>query len=153
MTSVRSDVVMREVRISARPETIFGFLTDPELVVRWMGQRAQLEPRPGGIFRVEINPDIIARGEILEVVPNQRISFNFGWEGENSQVAPGSSIVEITLTSDGDATLVRLEHSGLPADEREAHGYGWQGYLERLATVAEGRDPGPDPNRIRGSER
>ena len=27
----------------------------------------------------------------------------------------------------------------------DAHGGGWENYLARLAAVAEGRDPGPDP--------
>jgi uncharacterized protein YndB with AHSA1/START domain len=153
MTSVQNDVVVREVRIAAQPETIFGFLIDPALMARWMGQSVQSEPRVGGIYRVDINGEAIARGEFLEVVPNQRVSFSFGWEGESHPVPPASSVVEITLTPDGDATLVRLEHSGLPVDQREQHGHGWQGYVERLAVVAEGRDPGPDPNRIRASER
>ena len=88
-----------------------------------------------------------------EVVPNQRISFSFGWEGDNHPVPPGSTVVEITLTPDGDATIVRLEHSGLLADARADHGHGWQGYVDRLAAAAEGRDPGPGPNRIVASER
>jgi len=153
MTSVQSDVVVREVRVAARPETIFGFLTDPDLMARWMGQSVQLEPHAGGLYRVDINGEAIARGEFIEIVPNQRVSFRFGWEGENHPVPPGSSVVAITLTRDGDATLVRLEHSGLPADTQGDHGHGWAGYLDRLATVAEGRDPGPDPNRIVDSER
>ena len=153
MTSVQSDVVVREVRIAARPETIFGFLTDPDLMARWMGQNVQLEPRAGGIYRVDINGEAIARGEFIEVVPNQRVSISFGWEGENHPVPPGSSVVEITLTPEGDTTLLRLEHSGLPADERARHGHGWQGYVDRLVIAAEGRDPGPDPNGIRAAER
>lgn len=146
MTSVQSDVVVREVRVSARPETIFGFLTDPALMARWMGQHVQLEPHAGGNYRVDINGQAIARGEFLEVVPNQRVSFSFGWEGDGAPVPPGSSVVEITLTPDGEATVVRLEHSGLPAEAREEHGHGWQHYLDRLTAVVEGRDPGPDPN-------
>ncbi|HEX3724472.1 MAG TPA: metalloregulator ArsR/SmtB family transcription factor, partial [Nitrolancea sp.] len=35
MTSVQSDVVVREVRVAARPETIFSFLTDPAMMARW----------------------------------------------------------------------------------------------------------------------
>ena len=153
MTSVQSDVVVREVRISARPETVFGFLTDPALMVRWMGKNVQLEPHVGGIYWVDINGEAIACGEFIDIVPNQRVSFSFGWEGDNHPVPPGSTVVEITLTPDGDATIVRLEHSGLPADARADHGHGWQGYVDRLAAAAEGRDPGPDPNRIVASER
>ncbi len=146
MTNVQTEVVTREIRVSARPETIFGFLTDPILMARWMGKNVELEPRPGGNYRVDINGMAIARGEYLEVVLNERVRFSFGWEGDNQTVPPGSSVVEITLIPDGTETVVRLEHSGLPAAAREMHGQGWSNYMTRLEAVLEGRDPGRDVN-------
>jgi hypothetical protein len=51
------------------------------------------------------------------------------------------------LIPDGDATLVRLVHSGLPDDAIEDHLRGWNYYLDRLVLVVNGQDPGPDlPN-------
>ena len=64
--------------------------------------------------------------------------------------APGSSLVEIDLIEQPDGTLLRLTHSGLPSAEQCAgHAEGWAHYLARLAQVAAGRDPGPDPQRGR----
>ena len=37
MTSAHSDAVEREVRIAARPETIFPFFVEPEKMMRWKG--------------------------------------------------------------------------------------------------------------------
>ena len=45
-----TDVVEREVRIAARPETVFAFFTDPVKMLRWKGISATLDPRPGGIY-------------------------------------------------------------------------------------------------------
>ena len=39
---------------------------------------------------------------------------------------------------------MRLVHSGLPADAVDDHGNGWVHYLDRLAIVTTGGDPGPD---------
>jgi uncharacterized protein YndB with AHSA1/START domain len=147
----QSEVVEREVRIAARPETVFEFLVDPEKQVLWMGRRAQLDARPGGIYRVEINDQAIARGEYLEVVPAKKVLVTFGWEGQEAGqgehgVPPGSSRVEMTLEPDGDGTLVRLRHYDLPEQARDMHGQGWELYLGRLAIAAAGGDPGPDPN-------
>ena len=50
------DVVQQEVRIDARPETVFSFFVDAEKMVRWKGSTATLDPRPGGIYRVNPNP-------------------------------------------------------------------------------------------------
>jgi uncharacterized protein YndB with AHSA1/START domain len=141
-------VVEREIRIAARPETVFDFFVDPEKMVRWKGRRAELDPRPGGIYRVEINDQAIARGEYVEIEAPNRVVFTWGWEGQESgvhAVPPGSSRVEVELMPDGDGTIVRLRHLDLPEQSREIHGQGWDMYLGRLAAAAEGRDPGADP--------
>ena len=140
-----SDEVEREIRIVARPETVFAFFTDPAKMIQWKGTHATLDPRPGGIYRVSINERNIARGEYLEVVPFSRVVFTWGWEGEGQPLPPGSTTVEITLTADGEGTIVRLRHLGLPAEHREIHAEGWGHFLPRLMAAAEGRDPGPDP--------
>jgi uncharacterized protein YndB with AHSA1/START domain len=142
-------VVEREIRIAARPETVFDFFIDPRKMLQWKGRKAELDPRPGGIYRVEINDEAIARGEYVEIEPPSRVVFTWGWEGQESgvhAVPPGSSRVEVDLIPDGDGTLVRLRHLDLPAESREIHGQGWDLYLGRLAAAAEGRDAGQDPH-------
>jgi uncharacterized protein YndB with AHSA1/START domain len=65
-------------------------------------------------------------------------------------VPPGSSLVEIDLIEQPNGTLLRLTHTGLPnAEQCAGHADGWTHYLGRLAAVAAGRDPGPDPRRGR----
>jgi uncharacterized protein YndB with AHSA1/START domain len=147
----QGEAVEREVRIAARPETVFEFLVDPERQILWMGRRAELDARPGGIYRVEINDQSTARGEFVEVDPPSRVLMTFGWEGQEAgegahDVPPGSSNLEVTLEPEGDGTLVRLRHYDLPEGAREMHGQGWELYLGRLAIAATGLDAGPDPN-------
>lgn len=144
MPQVETDVVVREIRIAARPETVFSFFTDPAKMARWKGRQATLDPRPGGVYRVDIDGKHIARGEFVEIVPYRRIVFTWGWEG-GEPVPPGSSTVEIVLVPDGDSTILRLTHQGLPAATRDSHREGWEHYLARLALAAAGTDPGQDP--------
>lgn len=142
----KSEIVEKEVRIAAQPETVFSYFTDAEKMQMWMGQQVTLDPRPGGTYRVDINGQHIAAGEFVEVVPHTRVVFTFGWEGDGAPIPPGSSTVEITLTPDGDGTLVRLRHSDLPSEMQEVHAEGWDNYMPRLAMAAAGQDPGPDKN-------
>ncbi len=135
----------REIRIAARPETIFDFFIDPAKMTQWKGLSASLDPRPGGVYRVDINGRDVARGEYLEVDPPRRVVFTWGWEGEGASLPPGASTVEVTLISEGEETIVRLRHHGLDAKARESHAEGWDHYLGRLSMAAEGRPPGPDP--------
>jgi uncharacterized protein YndB with AHSA1/START domain len=140
-----TDTVEREIRIDAEPETVFAFFVDPELLLRWKGIEATLEPEPGGVYRVVVNARNTVRGRFLEVQPPSRVVFTWGMEGEAAMVAPGSSTVEVTLSPDGDGTLVRLVHRDLPRAALGDHERGWEHFLERLRLAAAGGDPGPDP--------
>ncbi len=142
-------VVQREIEIAASPETVWGLLVDPDKAQAWWGQEITLEPTPGGTLRIVVTPRSIARGEIVELDPPRRLVYTFGWEvggGGPELVPPGSSTVEIELTATSSGTTLRLVHRGLP-DEGSAvsHDEGWEHYIGRLAVVADGGDPGPDP--------
>jgi uncharacterized protein YndB with AHSA1/START domain len=83
-------------------------------------------------------------GEYVEIVPNQRVVFTFGWDQEGNPITPGSTTVEISLHPEGAKTLVRLAHRGLPDDAVSDHTNGWDHYLSRLAAAATGGDVSPD---------
>lgn len=140
-----SDPIVKEIYIDAPPSAVFKFLTDPTKMLRWMGIRAEIDPRPGGIYRVDANSRDVIRGEYLEVVPDRRVVFTWGFEGGGYNVAAGSSRVEIDLAPEGKGTRLRLTHYELPPPAREGHDSGWSHYLGRLKTVAEGGEPGRDP--------
>jgi uncharacterized protein YndB with AHSA1/START domain len=144
-TTAETTRVEREVAIAASPDTVWEFLTDPDKAVRWMGIDATLEPRPGGLYRVEVLPGTVARGEFVEIDPPRRAVWTWGWEpGAPSSVPPGGSTVSIDLVPTDDGTLVRLAHE-LPRDGAGQHAEGWEHYLSRLSVAATGDDPGKDP--------
>jgi uncharacterized protein YndB with AHSA1/START domain len=136
--------LVREVVIDASPETIFELLTVQEKHVLWDGTEAELDPRPGGVYRVLVGGKYQAAGEFVEVVPNERVVLAFGWDEPNHPIPAGSTRVVYELVPDGTKTLVRLTHSGLPDDAVDDHTEGWDHYLDRLNVVATGGDPGPD---------
>jgi uncharacterized protein YndB with AHSA1/START domain len=137
--------LVREIVIDATPETIWPFLTDADKHAEWIGYAADLDPRPGGVYRASMGGGAHpALGEFVEVVPLEKVVFTFGWNEKDHPIPPGSTTIEISLHPEGDKTLVRLVHRGLPADAVDDHGSGWAHYLERLAVVATGGDPGPD---------
>jgi len=138
-----TDVLAHEVRIEARPEIVFEFLTDPDKMTQWKGDSAQLDARPGGVYRVQIGQAVVV-GEFVELDPPRRVVFTWGWEG-NDAVPPGSTTVEVTLTPDGEATILRLVHRDLPEEQRAEHEGGWKHFLPRLAIAAvrDNRGSGP----------
>lgn len=143
--SVDTKVIERVITIAARPSTVFRMLTDGAEYVRWKGESAQLDPRPGGIFRIVFpNHTDIVSGRFVELVPDRRVVFTWGWEG-SPLVAPGASTVEIDLEPHGArGTRLRLVHRGLPPESLASHTEGWDFFLPRLTAVAEGRVAGSD---------
>lgn len=142
-----------EQRVPAAPEIVFDYFTDPDKYRRWQGVEARLDPTPGGAFEVMTAPDVWARGRYVAVERPRRIVLTWGFESNGlplprglEQVPPGSSTVEFTFVDDGDATIVRMRHTGLPSEHaRWAHEQGWKAYLPRVARLGRGEDPGEDP--------
>jgi uncharacterized protein YndB with AHSA1/START domain len=138
-------VYERTLTIDASPETVWEFLVDPDKLMRWKGISADLDPRPGGVYRCEVIPGHTARGEFVELDPPHRLVFSWGWDGQDG-VPPSSSMIEIELATDGEGTSLRFVHKDLPNAEAVAsHAHGWDHYLARLEIAAGGGDPGEDP--------
>ena len=140
--AMTTEPVVKEKRIAARPETVFAFFTEPDKLTRWLAEAATLDPRPGGTCRQTHRGDddqlYSMRGEFVEVSPPSRVVFTWGFEEESVGVPPGTSTVEVTLTADGDGTLVRLVHRDLPPGEVDTHSEGWTEMLERLGRALAG---------------
>jgi uncharacterized protein YndB with AHSA1/START domain len=138
-------MIEKEIYIEAPPEVVYGFLTEAAKMTQWIGTDVELDPRPGGVFRVVPNLVDVIRGEFLEAVPYSKVSFTWGFEGDGQGVPPGSTVVEITLEPEGAGTRLRLTHRDLSGESREKHDAGWDHYLARITIAAEGGAAEPDP--------
>lgn len=138
-------LVDRTISIAAPPSEVYALLTQAELLVEWMAPIASLDARPGGSLSwTHVNGDTV-RGEFVELVPDRRVVYTYGWERADVGVPPGSTVVEIDLRPIAGGTELRLVHRGLEGPMADAHAGGWANYLTRLAVLAAGSDPGPDP--------
>src|SRR5438067_2331677 len=119
------------IEIDAEPEVVFDHFVRPELLVRWMGDYARLEPTSGGLFAVDINGAVI-RGSFVVVERPRLLEIAWG-EAGNEQMPPGSTrlLVRFSERPDG-GTRVELEHSGLRPEEAKKHAVGWPYFIERL---------------------
>ncbi len=144
MTTLQGEVYEKQMFIAARPEVVFTYFTDPGKMLEWKGVEADLDARPGGIYRVNVTGRDTAEGQYLEVTPYTRVVFTWGWQG-SPELPPGASTVEVTLLPDAGGTMLTLRHGNLPEGQRAGHAEGWEHFLPRLAIRAGGGDPGVDP--------
>jgi len=145
---IDGDAVIHEVSLPVPVEQVFAMFTDPRQLVRWIGISADLEPCPGGRFRFEVVPGQFCEGQYVIVDPPGRLVFTWGWTDPGFGLAPGTSLVEVTLTRSGDegrGTLLRLVHTGLAGDLGLLHEDGWSRFLARLTAVTAGEQPASYP--------
>ena len=148
------------IHVPAAPADVFPYLTEPARYVRWMGGEARLEPVPGGVYRVAMPDGFAAAGTFTAVTRPRLVAFTWGFaddeaashtkgdEASSAGAMPaGSTRVTVTLQDENGGTRLTLRHEDLPSEElRTGHEVAWNTYLPRLAVVAAGGDPGPDPH-------
>ncbi len=132
-----AEVFEGSIYIEAPPEEVFVHFTEADALCAWMGDHAELEPRPGGRFVLHLG-DRIVEGRYVVVDFPSRLVVTWGRHG-SVRLPPGGSTLEVTLVRERQGTRVTVIHDGLPAPERILHARGWSHYLQRLGAVSEGR--------------
>lgn len=128
-------VLERTVTIAARRETVFRFFTDSSRFAAWWGEGSTIEPRPGGLVHIRYPNGVVAGGEVVEIVPLERIVLSFGF-ASGQPIPPGASRVTITFEEEARGTRVRLSHALPTAESRDAFVQGWRYQLALFANVA-----------------
>lgn len=126
----------RTVFIAATRSTVFRFFTDSERFAAWWGAGSRIEPRPGGAVHIRFANGVVVSGAVVEVEPERRIVFTYGYEGEGKPIPPGGSLVTVTLAEESRGTRLHLRHELPTAAARDEHVQGWRYQLALFANVA-----------------
>jgi uncharacterized protein YndB with AHSA1/START domain len=139
------DQIEREVVIEAPVERVWALITEPEHVGAWFADAgAEIDLRPGGAMTMRWEHYGTVLGRVERVEP-QRV-FAYRWSTTEDEPAEGhSTLVEFSLSADGDGTRVRVVETGFAsldapeADRRkklEENTEGWRMELGHLAEHA-----------------
>jgi uncharacterized protein YndB with AHSA1/START domain len=126
--------IERTVEIGASRETVFRYFTDSARWAKWWGAGSSIEPHAGGKVYIRHPNAVEMVGQVVEIVPPDRIVFTWG-HADGKPIAPGGSRVTIVLSSNGAATRLHLLHEF--ADQAVADEYvqGWRFQLALFANV------------------
>ena len=126
--------------IQAPVDKVYAAWTNPELIKQWFGPgqmavpEARADVRVGGEYLIhlhdgEADSDHIVSGQYEEVVPNEKLVFNWMWKDGTDRTQ-----VTIEFRSQGDnGTLLTLTHRGFSQQEfADKHNYGWNACLDSL---------------------
>lgn len=107
-----SNPIIVEQICKASVEKVWHTITDRDAMQKWYFEFQEFKAEVGFEFRFWGGPakdrQYLHICEITEVIPNQKLSYSWRYEGY-----PGQTIVSFELSPDGQNTLVRLSHSGL----------------------------------------
>lgn len=152
VVSPDSDAITCEIEIAAPPERVFQALTRSDELMRWWGNDAwevkvwEMDARAGGKWRMVSGPRqkpaagpdrYETQGEILECVPPRLLIYSWLSSGHADPKHP--TVVRWDLTPAGNATLVKVTHSGLAGEEAARKGYssGWPMVVQHLQKFVE----------------
>ena len=89
----RAEPFVTRLRIEAPPEIVFDCFCDERAMLAWMGERAELDARPGGTLDMDIGP-IKVRGRFEMLDRPNRLVFTWGF-ADSQDFPPGASNVEV----------------------------------------------------------
>jgi uncharacterized protein YndB with AHSA1/START domain len=153
------DRIERDMLIDAPVEVVWSVLTEPEHINAWFADAVELDARQGGAGTLTwVQPGDPGRNTValrIERLDRPRF-FSFRWNfppGEEP-TDRNASLVEFTLTSEGEQTRLHLVEKGIRmldrSDDQKAlyaddHSHGWDVLLARLATYAPSQHGAPAP--------
>jgi uncharacterized protein YndB with AHSA1/START domain len=127
-----------ERRYAASARELWSALTDADRMRRWLGAAVSIEGRVGGAVRLRWDSGDEMRGVITAFEPGRLLEYTW------CEPALGvESVVRFELRAEPSGTVLVLEHTQVPADQRAGFGAGWHGHLDALAAALEGRSLDP----------
>jgi uncharacterized protein YndB with AHSA1/START domain len=127
-------IVRMEDRFDTDIDDLWAALTDPDRLARWYGE-VEGNLRLGGEYRRRVFASgAEGTGRIEACEPPRRFLVR------QAPGQPDEHVIEVTLTPDGDQTILVFEHRGIPLDKLFAYGAGEQIHVEDLADYIAGRE-------------
>lgn len=146
-----ADRIEREILVAAPVERVWAVLTEPEHVGHWFGQGkpTDVDLRPGGIMVLDHGEHGTYPTRIVKVDAPHYLAYRWASAYPGAETTDANStLVEFTLTPEGDGTRLRLVESGfaslrIPPEREgsasyESHSQGWPEVLGNLRRDAEG---------------
>jgi uncharacterized protein YndB with AHSA1/START domain len=131
----------KSIWIDALPATVFQYFTDARKMARWCGKQVELNPVPGGIYRVDMGKWGVVEGQFVRVDAPTFISHTVPSAG-GADAPP--SLIEISITPEAGGSRVEIRQTGLEPPMDLVARRGWDHHLSRLAVASTGGSPGVD---------
>src|SRR5262249_48486691 len=137
-TDTRSHV--HEIEIDAPIEDVWKAISEADEVTKWFSEEARISPGEGGSYWVSWREGVEGNEQRIDVwYPRRRLRVSNIPPPKDPNAAPLTTpiVMEYTLESRGNRTILRLVHSGIPTAKDwdgfyEGTDYGWDMFFRGL---------------------
>ncbi len=142
MANEETRTLSHQYWIHAPPERTFQAVSDPKMLVRWLADVAEVDPRPGGTYRLGWTGGPTHTGTLVAFRPGKEIAFAWSWPG----ISLAGTVFRLLVEPKDDGTILHVEHEGFPKSEEwtDLYGgaeWGWTYFAMNLKSLLEsGRD-------------
>jgi uncharacterized protein YndB with AHSA1/START domain len=123
------------------PALLFNYWTKPELICTWWPQKAEIDPRPGGVYHLSW-PQMHwhLRGLYTAFEPGKKLAFTWRWDHD----PPGIPVTTVEIifeplpTGGTGMLLTHSPYSDSVEDQQmrvDHHLAGWQHFIPKLQEV------------------
>jgi uncharacterized protein YndB with AHSA1/START domain len=132
-------IVRMKDRFDTDTDDLWSALTDPRRLARWIGE-VEGDLRLGGEFRFRFFASgSEGTGRVDACEPARRLLLTVR-DADPQPGQPDEDVIEVTLDTEGNQTVLVWEERGMPLDLLAAYGVGVQIHVEDLTAYLAGRE-------------
>lgn len=112
--------------IEAPLDVVWAVVTQPEHISGWFSDSVEIDLTPGGRLVLHWDTHGSVQGRVERVEPPHFFSFRWVIDPDQEFTERKATLVEFTLTKEGDATRLTVVETGfseldIPGDEQQRH--------------------------------
>ncbi|GEM_PF-3210852 len=120
-----NNVLHKEVWIDSNLEDVFAHFTNAEAMLKWHGKEVELDPVPGGIYKVTFENGTTIIGAYIEVEPNKRVLYS-------ARYGNVDSTVEVRFEEERGGVRVKIRQEFETGQDLSSFDHGWDYFLHLL---------------------
>ena len=117
--------ITKELWINVPVEDVYRCFTEETSMLTWHGKEVELNPVPGGIYRVVFENGDVILGEFLEVIPCKKLWYKADYGAVSTKV-------EVHFVSENEGTTIKLRQEFLSSRDSSTFNAGWDYFLRIL---------------------
>ncbi len=115
-------ILRKEIWIKAPIDQVFDCFTKSEAMLTWHGKKVELNPVPGGVYRVVFENGTEIIGAFKQVIPNERIIYS-------ARYGKVDSLIEINFVEEKNGVRIKIKQEFFLDQETSSFDHGWEYFL------------------------